>query len=209
MTPALPVRIWGLAADQQPFFLRAMIRNATLRTATLSDVACSLRLGNVIGLQYENARTRCRIASILEDVIKRNHEYCIELLEDQACPWEQVVVQAIPPVNTDRRRWNRHNIGLPVELLAEQPRVCLKLKTADVSGSGCYIEMPYPLPRNSTLTLNIRFGEQRVSTTAVVKTSHGGVGMGIGFSGMNEQMQESLQQYIVEQTQRNEKPSRC
>ena len=54
--------------------------------------------------------------------------------------------------------------------------------------------MPFPLKK--AVTVAFWLNSQRVQTTAIVRTSDGGVGMGIEFTGLEEATQKQLQQHL-------------
>ena len=72
----------------------------------------------------------------------------------------------------------------------------MRTKTADMSGTGCYIETMLPLPVGKTLSITIWLDSEKINTTAIVRTCDGGVGMGIEFTGLDEQTQNRLQQQV-------------
>jgi hypothetical protein len=67
------------------------------------------------------------------------------------------------------------------------------MTTADIAGNGCYVLTLLPLPVKRKLTITFWLNSETVNTAAVVRTSHGGVGMGIEFTGLDEATQKRLQ----------------
>jgi hypothetical protein len=57
----LPVQIWGLDANARPFTQPASLRNISGRGATLQGVSAQLKPGDVVDLQYQNAKAQFRI----------------------------------------------------------------------------------------------------------------------------------------------------
>jgi hypothetical protein len=70
------------------------------------------------------------------------------------------------------------------------------VQSADVSSSGCYLELMTPLPKGTVVELSFVLGEELVSTEAIVRTSDLGVGMGIEFTGIDEESKRRLQMQI-------------
>ena len=68
--------------------------------------------------------------------------------------------------------------------------------TADMSAGGCYVETRTPLPVRKKVTISFWLNSERVQTTAVIRTSDGGVGMGIEFTGLDEVTQQQLQRQV-------------
>ena len=55
------------------------------------------------------------------------------------------------------------------------------------------METMLPLPVGKLLTITFWLDSERISTPAVVRSCDGGVGMGIEFTGLDEQTKERLQ----------------
>jgi hypothetical protein len=73
-----------------------------------------------------------------------------------------------------------------------------RVKSCDVSGTGCYLEILTPLPMGTVVELSFTIGFERVSTEATVRTSDLGVGMGLEFTTMHGDSQRRLQNLIDE-----------
>ena len=58
------------------------------------------------------------------------------------------------------------------------------------------IETLMPLPLGKTLNITLWLEDQRVDTAAVIRSCDGGVGMGIEFTGLDEETQQRLQKQI-------------
>ena len=69
-------------------------------------------------------------------------------------------------------------------------------KTADIGGQGCYVETMVPFPLKKAVTITFWLNSERVKTTAIVRTSDGGVGMGIEFTGLEDATQKELQEHL-------------
>jgi PilZ domain len=57
----------------------------------------------------------------------------------------------------------------------------LSAQTLDLSVSGCYLEMPDPLPVRAAISLKLTYGESVIAVFADVVRSEPGKGMGIKF----------------------------
>jgi hypothetical protein len=68
--------------------------------------------------------------------------------------------------------------------------------TADVNGRGCYVETLMPLPVGRVLDITFWLDFERIRTSAIVRTCDGGVGMGIEFTGLDQQTQDKLQAQV-------------
>jgi hypothetical protein len=72
----------------------------------------------------------------------------------------------------------------------------MNTQAADISGRGCYVETLVPLPLGTPLTLTFWIDSEKIATAALVRSSDPGVGMGIEFTGLNEETKERLQRHL-------------
>jgi hypothetical protein len=72
----------------------------------------------------------------------------------------------------------------------------MRTKTADINGSGCYVETMLPLPVGKALNITFWLDSQPIHTAATVRTCDGGVGMGIEFTGLDEATKKQLQHQV-------------
>jgi hypothetical protein len=70
------------------------------------------------------------------------------------------------------------------------------VNATDVSGNGCYVETVMPLPVGTALRADLWIGDDRLSSTAMVRTRDPGVGMGIEFTGMPEESKKRFQEHL-------------
>src|SRR5580658_5668097 len=115
----LPVRIWGMSADGRPFSHSARAQNISSEGALISGVENELRVGDVIGVQCDEKKTRCTVIWAMNTGPAKKNQVGVKMVADQECPWKSYLpleanTVAISPSN--RRRWHRHKISLPLEL---------------------------------------------------------------------------------------------
>ena len=72
----------------------------------------------------------------------------------------------------------------------------MRTTTADIAGSGCYIETMLPLAVGKIVSITFWLNSERVHTSAIVRTCDHGMGMGIEFTGLDEANQKRLQQHV-------------
>lgn len=78
---------------------------------------------------------------------------------------------------------------------AQSSRV-IRAQTSDVSLSGCYLEMPEPLPIRSALTLKLTYNGSSLSLFADVVRSEKGKGMGVKFRGVEPAQLAALKSWL-------------
>ena len=130
--------------------------------------------------------------------VKKN-QVGVRLVADQECPWKTYLpIQGakITVAPSNRRRYPRHKISLPLELRDERVNTPLRINATDVSGNGCYVETIMPLPVGTVLRVDFHLDTQRVTVTAVVRTCDPGVGNGIEFTGLPPDGKDRMQAYL-------------
>ena len=195
----LPVRIWGMSADGRPFSQHARAQNISSEGALISGVESELKVGDVIGVQCEERKTRCTVMWVVSTGPVKRNQVGVKLVADQECPWKSYLpldgaTVSIDPSN--RRRFHRHKISLPLELRDERVNAPLRINATDVSGNGCYVENMLPLPLGTVLRVDFWLDAEHIKITAVVRTCDPGVGNGIEFTGMHEEMKARMQSYL-------------
>jgi PilZ domain-containing protein len=199
----LLVRIWGMA-NGRPFFQNVHTQEINKRGAKLSGIDLHLSTGDVIGVQLGDKKARVKIVWVIEDEKTHNRSAGIEMLEGQPCPWEpELAKQEKPaavaqpaPRGQDLRRFSRHKIPFPIEILQERNGSLMRTQATDISGRGCYVETLMPLPKGTELSISFWIESEKITTPAIVRASDGGVGMGIEFTGLSGDVQKRLQQVV-------------
>lgn len=199
VTVDLPVRVWGMSAEGRPFSQHARAQNISLDGALLSGIESELKVGDVIGVQCDDKKTRCTVAWVMNTGTIRKNQVGVKLLADQECPWKkylpiegaQVVVSP-----SNRRRYHRHKISLPIELRDERVKTPMRINATDVSGNGCYVESILPLPVGTVLRVDFWLDSERINISAVVRTCDPGVGNGIEFIGLPVDGKQRMQAYL-------------
>lgn len=198
----LKVRVWGMGANDQPFFQNAIAHNISITGACLYGIEQNLKVGDVIGVQYETRKARCKVIWVVDAGALKKTQAGVQLVADQECPWANALPQdmkveertVITPDN--RRRFVRHKISFPVELRDERVNTPLRVNATDISGNGCYVETVMPLPIATALRVDFWMDEERLSPSAVVRTRDPGVGMGIEFTGLPDETKKRFQAYL-------------
>jgi hypothetical protein len=196
----LQVRIWGMAANGRTFSQYVRARNISISGALFSGLENELKVGDVIGVQYAERKSRCKVIWVMDAGPIQKIEAGVQIVTDQDCPWknelapEQLVAAPIAPNN--RRRFARHRISFPLELRDERVKTPMRVNATDVSGNGCYVETILPLAVGTTLRVEFWMAEEKVSTSAMVRTSDPGVGNGIEFTGLTGDTKQRLQAHL-------------
>lgn len=199
LTVDLPVRIWGMNAEGRAFSQHASAHNISSEGALISGVETELKVGDVIGVQCGDKKTRCTVIWVVNTGPVKKNEVGVKLVAEQDCPWKTYLplegaTVAMDPSN--RRRFHRHKISLPLEIRDERINMPIRINATDVSGNGCYIESMQPLPRGTVLRVDFWMDTEHIKISAVVRTCDPGVGNGIEFTGMTVESKARLQAYL-------------
>jgi PilZ domain len=197
----LTLRVWGMGADNQPFFQNATAQNVSATGACIYGIEHELKIGDVIGVQFQGKKARCKVIWMVDAGGLKKTQVGIQLVVDQECPWtSQLTPEAllnVPVLRHDnRRKFVRHKISFPLELRDERVNTPMRVNATDISGNGCYVETVMPLATTTTLKVDFWIDQEHISTTSVVRTRDPGVGMGIEFTGMTEDSKKRFQAHL-------------
>jgi len=197
----LRVKVWGMGADEQPFFQNATAQNISSTGASIYGIEKDLKVGDVIGVQYEAKKARCKVIWVVDAGGLKKIQAGVQLVADQECPWKAVLpaeAQATiaTPRHDNRRKFVRHKISFPLELRDERVNTPMRVNATDISGNGCYVETVMPLAVTTTLRVEFWIDQEHISSSAVVRTRDPGVGMGIEFTGLTEDSKKRFQAHL-------------
>jgi hypothetical protein len=198
----LKVRVWGMGANDQPFFQNAIAQNVSSTGACLYGIEHELKVGDVIGVQYETKKARCKVIWVVDAGALKKMQAGVQLVADQDCPWAAVLPPDMKPDERtlqrqdNRRKFARHRISFPLELRDERVNTPLRVNATDISGNGCYVETVMPLEVGTTLRADFWIEQERLTATAIVRTRDPGVGMGIEFIGLPEETKKRFQAHL-------------
>jgi hypothetical protein len=197
----LRVRVWGMGSNNQPFHQNAIAQNVSVTGACISGIEQELKVGDVIGVQYETKKARCKVVWVMEAGGLKKLQVGVQLVAEQEAPWLTQLpaeiksnLPAAPPDN--RRKYQRHKISFPLELRDERVNTPMRVNATDISGNGCYVETVMPLAVATTLRVDFWIDEKHESGTAIVRTRDPGVGMGIEFTGLTDEAKNNLQAHL-------------
>jgi PilZ domain len=198
----LKVRVWGMGANGQPFFQNAIALNISATGACIYGIEPDLKVGDVIGVQYEGHKARCKVIWVVDAGALKKTQVGVQLVVDQECPWlamlpaEMKADERTAQRYDNRRKFARHKISFPLELRDERVNTPLRVNATDISGNGCYVETVMPLAVGTALRVDFWIDEEKQTPTAVVRTRDPGVGMGIEFTGLPEEGKKRFQAFL-------------
>jgi hypothetical protein len=199
----LPVRVFGMDSNGKPFNQHVRARNISSSGALVSGVESQLKPGDVIGIQLEHNKARCRVVWVVDAGGIQKNQLGLQLMDGQECPWREALEKQTPqPAAADanpanRRRRARHKISFALELRDERNNIPMRVNATDISGNGCYIETIMPIAVGTNLKVEFFIEDERITSTAIVRTCDPGVGMGIEFLTLSPDLQDRFQ-YLLE-----------
>ncbi|MBV9574490.1 MAG: PilZ domain-containing protein [Acidobacteriales bacterium] len=194
------VRVWGMDAEGHPFFQNAYAGNINNEGALLSGIAHPLKPGDIIGVQYADRKARFRVVWVVDAGPVRKIEAGVQILQNQQNPWpemSQTATAAARLEGRNKRRFVRHKVLFPLEIsFKDANRAHMQTNATDIGGRGCYVESMLPLALGTEIIICFWIDSEKVKTTGIVRASDPGVGMGIEFTALDNQVQQRLQQFL-------------
>jgi len=193
------VRVWGMDADGRPFFQNANATNLSSEGAMLSGISHQLKTGDVIGVQHGDKKARFKVVWVIDGGVARQIEAGVQILANQQSPWQALTKAdkaAVAP-SKNKRRYIRHKVLFPLEIgFEDSRRTHMQTNATDIGGRGCYVETLLPLPLGTKVKITFWMDSEKIQTSGVVRASDGGVGMGIEFTQLDNQVQDRLQKHL-------------
>src|SRR5258708_17016229 len=99
----IPVRVWGMDADGRPFFQSAMANNLSSEGAQLTHIHHTLKVGDIIGIQYGEKKARFNVIWAKSSVAPGRNQAGVRILAQQPIPWGEVT-EGSPRKEVNERR---------------------------------------------------------------------------------------------------------
>jgi PilZ domain len=198
----VPVRVWGMDADGKPFFQSATAGNLSSEGAQVFNINHSLKIGDVIGIQYGDRKARFEVIWVKPALVPERNNVGVMTLAQQTVPWEEVTAGNRPELlrehrGSEKRMFTRHKVQFPIQIsFSDGHRPHMQCSSTDIGGRGCYVETMVPLHISTDVIITFWIDSEKIKTTGVVRTSDPGVGMGIEFTALEEHIQNRLQAYL-------------
>jgi PilZ domain len=200
----LAVSMYGTDAEGKPFYQITTAQAVNEQSAVLNGVECQLRPGEIVGIQYQEKKTRARVLWLCEQGPRPKMQVGVQLVPGAGCPWRKQVETtstelrvALPP---ERRVHPRHKLAIGVELLHRPSDTKIRAQTSDISLGGCYVETTLRLPVGAELNVTLWIESKKWELDAVVRSSHPSFGMGLEFIDLSEAQRSALASYLDSRT---------
>ena len=109
----LRVRVWGMGATTNRSIRTPPLRMSASTGACIYGIEHELKVGDVIGVQYETKKARCKVIWVMEAGGLKKIQVGVQLVADQECPWlsqlpAEIVSNLPAPTPDNRRKFQRH-----------------------------------------------------------------------------------------------------
>lgn len=215
---SLDVKVWGMDLYGKPFVQHARTVNATSVGARLIGIDC-VREGEVISLQHENQKARCKVVWVGRDAAK-SRQIGVQVVEPDkrlfgaklkapgiqsaafnsgfigrtgAAPAAQPARRTMPDTPGTRRGQQRFHCTGGVEMRRNEGASPVFGNLSDLSLTGCYVETVSTLPVGTEILFMLRVRDNMVRGRAQVKTSHHAVGLGLVFMHLSKEDEQKLE----------------
>ncbi|HZE80306.1 MAG TPA: PilZ domain-containing protein [Candidatus Polarisedimenticolia bacterium] len=218
---SLDVKVWGMDLYGKPFVQHARTVNATSVGARLIGIDC-VREGEVISLQHENQKARCKVVWVGRDAAK-SRQIGIQVVEPDkklfgaklkppaiqtaqftssftAATGAQAAQHArrpMPDTSGTRRSQQRFHCTGGVEMRRNEGAPPVFGNLSDLSLTGCYVETVSTLPVGAEILFMLRVRDNVVRGRAQVKTSHHAVGLGLVFIHLSKEDEQKLEAILA------------
>jgi hypothetical protein len=206
----VPMKVFGMDAMGKPFIETARAVNISPGGLHLSGLKAINRVGEVIGVQYNETKIRATVVwvgypdSTLDGHIglqvvghdTRLWQAVQPALKTHAPDEAEVSVQKFGG-GPDRRRAKRYACRGSVKLVIRGVGHPVWATVTDLSAVGCYVETAAPAPVTTQIEMVINVEGCIVAAQAEVRGSYPGVGMGVTFTEIKEQDRQELAKLVA------------
>jgi hypothetical protein len=195
----LPVRIFGTDLGGQVFSEKVFTTNVSRHGAELAGVAVQLRLEETIGLTYKTTKVNFRVKWVGQPNTPKAGQVGLLNLTPEKALWDFPLPE--PGIDgwrdtRDRRAHPRVKCTCSLEIYAGGESSPTRTRTTDLSLGGCYIEMPLPLARGTTVRVGLWIKETKIWASGKVVTSNPGFGIGVQFIEMSATEKQVLRDFL-------------
>ncbi len=196
---ALPVRIFGTDRGGRMFSENVTTAELSQNGAKLTGVRAALKVDEIIGLTYGKIKVHFKVKWAGEPGSPREGEVGLLNLTPEKPLWDFPLPSGAMDdfrfAGKDRRQSARVKCSISAELHpVGQPVIWGKV--SDLSLGGCFVEMPIPLPVNTKFEVALWLGETKLRLKAQVASSSPGFGIGVRFTNISPESQESLRRHM-------------
>ena len=208
---AVPVRIFGTDNRGQVFSEKVLTANISRNGTDLADVRPELPLDEIIGLTYGKNRVHFRVKWIgRPGTPKARHVGLLNIAPEKSLwdfPLPPDAVDDYQLASIELRKSPRFRCQNSIEVHVNGG-ASFWGTVADLSLSGCYVEMPIPLEPGTKLKVGIWLGQTKAWATAQVAHQTPGMGIGLHFLEISEPDRDQIRRFLENLSPFARKPMR-
>ena len=208
---AVPVRIFGTDSHGQIFSGKAVTVSVSSQGAELAEVRPDLAVDEIIGLTYGNNRVYFRVKWIgRPGTPKAGHVGLLNVAPEKPLwdfPLSPNTADEFQPGNTELRTDPRFRCQNSIEVHVNGG-ASFWGTVADLSLSGCYVEMPIPLEPGTKLKVGIWLGQTKAWAQAQVAHRTPGLGIGLNFLEISDADRDQIRRFLASLSLFAKKPMR-
>ena len=194
----VPVRVFGMSKAGRAYVTNAVTENISRSGVYLSGLVSEIRKNEVLIVAHEDRKAPFRVVWCRRHDTQLTFDAGLRAMEPGRNIWTvdftEVLADECGPV--ERRAGKRWICTGGASIYYPGTKKFTHGTVADLSLSGCYVEMMAPLNVNDRIALVFHVHDTEIRATAEVRTSHPGMGMGLKFRDLAEEDRSSLQALI-------------
>ena len=194
----LPVRVFGMSRVGRPYVENAITESISRYGVSLSGLSYELQRKELLILAHQGRKGPFRVIWSRRHDTRPMFEAGLRALETGRSIWRidfsGVTRDECGPV--ERRVAHRYVCTGGISIYHPSTKHFMRGTVADLSLSGCYVEIMAPLNAHEKAALVLTVGDVEVRATAEVRTSHPGMGMGLKFKDLAESDKANLRTLI-------------
>jgi PilZ domain len=196
----VPVRIFGTDGGGEIFSEKVFTVNVSQQGVELSGVQARPNVDEIVGVTYGATKAHFRVKWVGQPGTPKAGRLGLLNMSPEKSVWDF----PLPPPGfdssvrdaRDRRTSPRLKCTNSVEVYPAGETTPIRIRTADLSLGGCFLEMPNPLPKGTQVRIALWVKEFKLWASAEVVTSTPGFGIGVKFTEMPEQDRKELKQFL-------------
>ena len=198
--PYLPlkllVRVWGLDAAGRPFTQEAKTESISPLEACVSGLHSTVKVNDILGLSYEGRKARFRVSAVRPPVDLYPGQIEVRALDASLDIWG-IDFSQLPIDRPERRNADRFRCQGAISVWQQEPQYPIHAGVSDISVHGCYVDVMYPLPAGTKVSLALNISDVVIRSTGLVCTSHPALGMGVRFGEMSDKDRTALENVVA------------
>jgi hypothetical protein len=196
----LPVRVFGTDRDGKIFSENITAVDVSQNGARVKGLKAQVKIDEIIGATSGKNKVHFRVKWAGKPGTGSEGQAGLLNLSPERPFWEVVLPHGMidnfqSAAASERRKSARVKCEISVELHPPGQPVMWG-RASDLSRGGCFVEMAIPLKAESKLEVVLWLGGSKLRVEGEVASASPGFGIGIRFTNISPQAQESLQQHI-------------